>query len=330
MDTFLSLKDFGRSSVVIKFKEFGLSQALKFLVASSREVGMKALKILFLSLGILGILGNRSWGQDPSAGYGTPTPSSIGTLNDSDSQGTTINPTRATLSEWILYPRDAGCCGPTGKCKSGPILLETYFRTGPEFTVGGGNYNSVLQTGWNISGGARSLFFNAEADQAWVVDLGVSNTHYNSNNLEQNIQLFNLPYLDRSGEFGIGVNRSITLNPTVGIISLNTTFVNLSGGKEYYLRGDAFNKDNSWRIGGDVGGRYGSAKTEFVGFPNLKDTVGAVFLSIHSDLQIPFGKVNLIAGLRLEWDYIWSDILQSQNNSDLSNISLLYNGGIQF
>jgi hypothetical protein len=62
----------------------------------------------------------------------------------------------------------------------------------------------------------------------------------------------------------------------------------------------------------------------------LKDTVGAVFLSIHSDLQIPFGKVNLIAGLRLEWDYMWSDILQSQNNSDLSNISLLYNGGIQF
>jgi hypothetical protein len=251
-------------------------------------------------------------------------------LNDSDNQSPTINPTRATLSEWILYPRDAGCCGPTGKCKSGPILLETYFRTGPEFTVGGGNYNSVLQTGWNIGGGARSLFFNADADQAWVVDLGISNTHYNSNNREQNIQLFNLPYLDRSGEFGIGVNRSITLNPTVGIISLNTTFVNLSGGKEYYLRGDAFNKDNSWRIGGDVGGRYGSAKTEFVGFPNLKDTVGAVFLSIHSDLQIPFGKVNLIAGLRLEWDYIWSDILQSQNNSDLSNISLLYNGGIQF
>ncbi len=168
------------------------------------------------------------------------------------------------------------------------------------------------------------------ADEAWVVDLGISNTHYNSNNREANIQLSNLPYLDRSGEFGIGVNRSITLNPTVGIISLNTTFVNLSGGKEYYLRGDAFNKDNSWRIGGDVGGRYGSAKTEFVGFPNLKDTVGAVFLSIHSDLQIPFGKVNLIAGLRLEWDYIWNDVLQSQNNSDLSNISLLYNGGIQF
>lgn len=326
----MSLKGFRRSSVVIKFQEFGLSQALKFLVASSREVGMKALKILFLSLGILGIFGNRSWGQDPSAGYGTPTPSSIGSLNDSDNQSPTINPTRATLSEWILYPRDAGCCGPTGKCKSGPILLETYFRTGPEFTVGGGTFNNVLQTGWNIGGGARSLFFNAEADQAWVVDLGISNTRYNSNNREQNIQLFNLPYLDRSGEFGIGVNRAITLNPTVGIISLNTTFVNLSGGKEYYLRGDAFNKDNSWRIGGDVGGRYGSAKTEFVGFPSLEDTVGAVFLSIHSDLQIPFGKVNLIAGLRLEWDYIWNNVLQSQNNSDLSNISLLYNGGIQF
>lgn len=292
---------------------------------------MNALKMFLLSLGIVGIIGSQSWGQDPSAGYGVSAPTSIGTLNDSDNQSASTIPTRATLSEWILYPRDPGCCGPTGNRKSGPILLETYFRTGPEFTVGGGVFNNVLETGWNVGGGGRSLFFNPEATQAWVIDLGISNTHYNSNNRNPAVSLFNLPYLDRSGQFGIGVNRSITIPAVdVGIISLNTTFVNLSGGKEYYLRGDAFNKDNSWRIGGDVGGRYGSGKTEFVGFPNLKDTIGAVFLSLHSDLQIPFGKVNLIAGIRLEWDYIWNGVLQSQNNSDLSNISLLYNGGIQF
>jgi hypothetical protein len=292
---------------------------------------MKELKILVLSLGLVGLLIDQGWAQDPSAGYGTPTPSSIDSLIDSDNQSSSATPTRATLSEWILYPRDAGCCGPTGNCKSGPILLETYFRTGPEFTVGGGVFNNVLETGWNVGGGGRSLFFNPEATKAWVIDLGVSNTHYNSNNRNPAVSLFNLPYLDRSGQFGIGVNRAITIPAVdVGIISLNTTFVNLSGGKEYYLRGDAFNKDNSWRIGGDIGGRYGSGKTEFVGFPNLKDTIGAVFLSIHSDLQIPFGKVNLISGLRLEWDYIWNGVLQSQNNSDLSNISLLYNGGIQF
>lgn len=292
---------------------------------------MKELKILVLSLGLVGLLIDQGWAQDPSAGYGTPTPSSIDSLIDSDNQSPSATPTRATLSEWILYPRDAGCCGPTGNCKSGPILLETYFRTGPEFTVGGGVFNNVLETGWNVGGGGRSLFFNPEATKAWVIDLGVSNTHYNSNNRNPAVSLFNLPYLDRSGQFGIGVNKSITIPAVdVGIISLNTTFVNLSGGKEYYLRGDAFNKDNSWRIGGDIGGRYGSGKTEFVGFPNLKDTIGAVFLSIHSDLQIPFGKVNLISGIRLEWDYIWNGVLQSQNNSDLSNISLLYNGGIQF
>lgn len=292
---------------------------------------MKELKILVLSLGLVGLLIDQGWAQDPSAGYGTPTPSSIDSLIDSDNQSSSATPTRATLSEWILYPRDAGCCGPTGNCKSGPILLETYFRTGPEFTVGGGVFNNVLETGWNVGGGGRSLFFNPEATKAWVIDLGVSNTHYNSNNRNPAVSLFNLPYLDRSGQFGIGVNKSITIPAVdVGIISLNTTFVNLSGGKEYYLRGDAFNKDNSWRIGGDIGGRYGSGKTEFVGFPNLKDTIGAVFLSIHSDLQIPFGKVNLISGIRLEWDYIWNGVLQSQNNSDLSNISLLYNAGIQF
>lgn len=293
---------------------------------------MNVLKMFGLGIGLLGLACNLGLAQEPSLGYGTATPGSIGTLGDLDNQDSPMPGARQTLSEWILFPRDFGCCGPTGNSKSGPIILETYFRTGVEYTVGGGIFNRVLNTGWNIGGGGRSLFFNPEADNAWVIDLGISNTHYNSNDRSIVATLFNLPYLDRSGQdFNQGANRAIIVPAVnVGIIALNTTFVNLSGGKEIYLRGNALNKENSWRVGGDVGGRYGSGKAEFVGFPHLKDTIGGVFLSLHSDLQIPFGKVSLIAGLRVEWDYIWNGVLQSQNNSDLSNINLLYSGGIQF
>ncbi|MSR29955.1 MAG: hypothetical protein EXR99_00480 [Gemmataceae bacterium] len=288
---------------------------------------MNALKLAVAVLVVSSFTWESSYSQEtqpsaPGAGQGSA-------LNDSEAVDGVTPYSKATLSQWILYPRDQGSCGPLGR--HGPIVLETYFRTGVNFPIGGGIYNEVLNAGWNVGGGGRSLFFNPEATKAWVIDLGISNVHYNSSDRSPQVSLFNLPYLDRSGQFGFGVNRSITIPALdLGLISLNQTFVNMSGGKEYYLLGDAFCQDRQWRIGGDVGGRYGTCKGEFVGFPNISNTIGAIFLTLHSDLIIPWGKCNLFGGVRLEWDYTWSDILQRQNNSDLASFGLLFNGGLQF
>ena len=88
-------------------------------------------------------------------------------------------PRDLTPSRWILYDREPGCCGPTGR--NGPLGYEAYFRTGLAFPLGGGGLNSTLGTGWDIEIGARTLLFNPAADAAWTLDVGLSNVWYHVN-----------------------------------------------------------------------------------------------------------------------------------------------------
>ena len=83
-------------------------------------------------------------------------------------------------------------------------------------------------------------------------------------------------------------------------------------------------------MGVDVGGRYGTEKLEVTNFRHLTDTNAGVFLAVHSDVEIPCGCCIFQAGLRSEYGYTWSDILQRQNNSDIQDISLLVNLGLRF
>src|SRR5438552_18503709 len=83
-------------------------------------------------------------------------------------QGASPEPEPGRLSSWITYPR-AGCCGPVGR--DGPIMVELFTRTGVELPAEGAIFGHVLQPGWVIEGGGRSIFFNPDLDRAWDVDL---------------------------------------------------------------------------------------------------------------------------------------------------------------
>src|SRR2546423_1730904 len=71
------------------------------------------------------------------------------------------------LSDWILGTHP-GCCGPIGG--DGPIRGELYLRSGVSLPVEGAYFGHTLVTGWDIDGGGRVLFFNAERDADWSVD----------------------------------------------------------------------------------------------------------------------------------------------------------------
>jgi hypothetical protein len=58
--------------------------------------------------------------------------------------------------------------------------------------------------------------------------------------------------------------------------------------------------------------------------------VGGLFLSLHSDVEVPCGCCIFQAGVRAEYGYIWSDILQRHNDTDLESINLLFNAGLRF
>ena len=65
-------------------------------------------------------------------------------------------------------------------------------------------------------------------------------------------------------------------------------------------------------------------------FGHLTDTIGGVYASLHSDLDIPCGCCVFQLGFRAEWDYTWSDILQIQNKSDVQDINLMVSLGVRY
>jgi hypothetical protein len=230
-------------------------------------------------------------------------------------------------SRWVLYDRQPGCCGPVGG--HGPINFELYLRNGIAFPVAHSGLGGVLEDGWTIEGGGRTLLLNAGEDEAWTVDLGVGNTF---NGVEdRNTQFINGN--TRTANELFNNNGLITTGPRlVTAAHLNRTYLFLSGGHEWYLWGSAEPDAGcrNWRVGADVGGRYGTEKLNVNETRHMTDNTESVFVSVHSDVEIPWGQVLLQAGVRLEYSHTWSDIFHSPSNGDVQDVSLLFMLGMRF
>ena len=220
------------------------------------------------------------------------------------------------LSQWITYARP-DCCGPIGG--NGPICEELYIRSGVSIPAGDGILQKLLDTGWNISGGGRSLFFNPACDAAWTVDLGITSIYNHSQN-EPKVTLitdFNNP--------GTPTAQLVTMR------NIQRTFANASLGREWYLMGAANCCDGwNWRAGFDVGGRLGTAKIEFEEPRHRTDTIYGYFGSIHTDLEKPCGCCTGMIGFRAEWDETIMDFLDPFNNSHVQDFNLLVTFGVRF
>src|SRR5262249_29596904 len=146
------------------------------------------------------------------------------------------------LSSWITYQHPE-CCGNVG-C-DGPIGAEIYVLTGVEIPAEGKIFGHVLETGWVIQGGGRTLFFNPAMDRDWNIDLSISNI------------------LNRGQRSDIKVPIRVgTATQRVSIREMNRTYVNAAFGRDWYFR----HTPDCWvpgcRIGLSAGGRLGSEKLE--------------------------------------------------------------------
>ncbi len=235
-------------------------------------------------------------------------------------------------SRWILYDRQPGCCGPVGA--NGPINYEMYLRSGIAFPVANSGLGSVLDNGWTIEGGARTLFLNPETDEAWTVDLGIGNTYNRVGNRTHKFVNGNFRAANETFTFTPLLQNPVTqFGP--GLVTgadLNRTYVFLSGGHEWYLWGSAEHDCccRNWRVGFDVGGRYGTEKLDVNETRHMTDNNESAFISAHSDVEIPWGQVLFQAGVRLEYSYTWSQIFKSSSNGDVQDISLLFTTGWRF
>jgi hypothetical protein len=265
---------------------------------------------------------------------------------------------RTTLSSWILYPRSPGCCGPTGLF--GPIGEELFLDGGLSFVVGSSIFGHALGVGFDVEGGARTLFYNPACDAAWTVSFSVSN---NFNHAFDETEKANVSGLTagqtglvttdpttglttinsaRAQQFGINPN---SLNGTTTQVlpsfpltprNLNRTYANLGLGREWFLWGpahvDGLNNGAlpNWKVGFEFGPRWGTADLEVNEVTHLTETIYAAYVAIFTNFEYPWHGCVFTAGIRGEFGYTWCDILQEQNRTDLEDINLLLTVGVRF
>jgi hypothetical protein len=238
-------------------------------------------------------------------------------------------------SSWLVYPRSPGCCGPVGGC-GGPLGYEVFARSGIAFPGGGGIFGNFLRPGWDIEGGGRLLLLNPAVNKAWTVSLSVSNIFNRTGNDNQVITLNNVPVKTTVIPPGSTNPTPVTVtvpHVPVTLSSLNQTFFNFGLGREWYLLGSAdpgLQNGCNWRFGVDGGGRYGTADVQFNEIQHHTGQTGGMYAAIHTDVEYPWRCGILQAGIRYEYNYLWTHLLQAQNGSNYQSSNLLFQIGARF
>ena len=253
-------------------------------------------------------------------------------------------PPGSVTSPWCGgSPAGAGCCGPYGA--NGPISYELYFRTGPSILVGEAQFAGTLHNvGWNVAVGGRSLFLDKSGDAAWVLDFGLGYT-YHSGDRETVINALPTPrFVGVQTDSDRAQNPSAT--PTTNIDTpipavlqrvMLTTF-NYAVGRDWWLNGPAaVGAEQGWnsRVGFDVGGRWGTAHSEFiplttnVQYFRRQGITHSLFLGTHWTAEVPMGAWILFGGARAEWGKTWTNLIPP-NDGDMQNVNLLLSAGIRF
>ncbi len=230
----------------------------------------------------------------------------------------------------------------------GRIDMEVFMRSGAAMPLDAGYFGKTVGTGWLIEGGARSLFFNPENDAAWTIELSLSNTYNHGQRSDQIAVLHNVAVPNSANAVALGGPASVSV-PVVPVTvrDLNRTDVNLSFGREFYLWGQA-NKCSgetlsadcgqgcptcgtvaNWRVGFDVGGRWGSEELELHELNHITRVVTGVFVSVHTDWEIPCGCCIFQVGARMEWDYTFENILPGMDE-DLQNLNFMVTLGVRY
>lgn len=256
----------------------------------------------------------------PAGGYqpAFPAPSPLTPDALPEKSATSAMPEMGVLSDWIMYRCDA-CEGRFGKVT--PLFTEIYAHAGASFPVGGMTLSRELKTGWSFVGGARAMFFNEQYTSAFIVDAHVINTH-ESGGAQNDEFPVTITHNGQRVKFGPGGTPGATVEYS------NRTMFGLGIGRDWYPWQAANAEGCKWRIGIDGGGRYGSGRVVFNEFGHSTDVIGGLYAGIHSKVEIPIRSLIWHVGLRIEWAYTWSDVLQV--TSDVQDINFFLTVGARY
>jgi hypothetical protein len=229
------------------------------------------------------------------------------------------------LSDWILYRGDAPAVnrqwtdGPPGPIT--PLYTELYLRAGPSVPLSSTTLGRQLEVGWSIIGGGRALFFNQPMTKAWTVDAHIINTNEGGATPTES---FPVTVFSAGAKLVSGVNGF----PNVTVQASNRTMVGLGVGREWYLWPAANAHGAQWRVGADIGGRWGSHNLQLNETRHLTDIITGFYVGVHSDVEIPCHYGIFFTGLRFEWAQTYSQALQQ--NSDVQDLNILLTVGLRF
>jgi hypothetical protein len=243
-----------------------------------------------------------------------------------------------SLSSWIRGDK-YGCCDRVGG--DGPIQAELFVSSGVSIPIGHvGQVQSFLQNGLDLGISTRTMFFEPSMEAAWDIEVGVSNIYNHAHSgkpmsLKQTVpQNPNSPVTAPNAAggfppvqvfFGQGTVPGVTLQ------DLNRTYLDLGAGKEWYLWGSANSCGSKCRFGIDGGGRYGTERAEFHEIPHRTDVIAGLYAGARADYECPLcGNFVFQAGVRVQYSYTWSDIMEIQNNSDVQELLVLFTVGLRF
>jgi hypothetical protein len=211
--------------------------------------------------------------------------------------------------------------------------MELVFRAGATVPLPFGLFGSTMKSGLDVEGGVRSLFFNTAETAAWTAELSITNLNYNTTTHTTNGFIRNFRSVTPSPI--PGGTPTVTIIPFAPVTpsGLNETTLNLLLGREWYIWGsthDCKSKEWMWRVGLDSGGSWGSERVDLHQIPHKTATIGGFRVALHSDLEKPCGCAVFFTGVRVEYEYLWSNILQKQNNTDMQSINATMSVGLRY
>jgi len=232
------------------------------------------------------------------------------------------------LSDWIQYNSNAAavkrdCCD-GGDGKITPLFTELYLRAGPAIPIGGDTLTRELKPGWSIIVGGRALFYDEPMTAAWTIDAHIINTNESGGRDDTRFPLVAFP-AGTKVEFGTGGI------PGVLVSACNRTMGGVGLGREWYFFGSANAEGCKWRCGFDVGGRWGTERLDLSATQapgHVTDVITSFYTGLHSDLEIPTHIGLFYVGMRVEWAFTWSDVLQVPSN--MEDLNILFEVGLRF
>jgi hypothetical protein len=260
--------------------------------------------------------------QPPAPVSGAPrSPAyTTGAREDDESPRNVIAEPPPAVSEYVMGRKNVCCNTPN----IDPVIgEELYFRSGVSFPFGRGRLTDNSSLGYILQIGGHTIFYHPSYRKAWYVDGGLSFQH-NSGVEPGDRDTFLLDVV-LPNQFG-----QDTRFPAVPVTvrSSDRTFLNLGLGHEWYLWGRADQCTTNLRFCMDGGGRYGFMTMGLNEIRHRTDVIGGTYVGAETILEIPCEQSKLRLGVRSEWAYTWSDILQRE--TDLQEINVLFTIGVRY